>query len=528
MTTSAEFIGVGRLWDGHAEGGLPAGHPPPFPAGMPMGQHLSVERLIRITEDRMIYLVNNLSRKWHRKKCWACGNKYSPDKARCCSYCGHKLEDLRFLMSARWNRELYPGFERFARSRARHFGLIAPVYAFYRHEMMMAIYHYDGGGLLLDVASPLPAPLVLRMGIQISDTLGYLHGEGVILRGFGPQNVLLMPDMTARLFDLDVREIARRPGDLYRDPSQPVLQDTQRLGALLSRYVGPGDVEMTRFFRQVRQGVFPGPQPLNQALRRLHQERVGRRPAPRPGPQAAAYSDLGLLRAHNEDAWAWHQLTPRALLYVVADGMGGHRQGDVAAKLAVEAVTETLTSEITDEGLEPRALRALLEAAVQRANAVVYETRRARSVDMGTTLTVAVLVDGRHLFVAHVGDSRAYLSRERALTRLTRDHTVAEDLARDGQIPPEAVATHKSRNILTQAIGGEPEVEEVDLNHVQVRPGDRVLLCSDGLYGDVPEEEIARGLHAWADRQKAVRELIRLAYDQGGRDNITLLLVDIA
>lgn len=527
MITPAEFIGVGRLWEGGEELGGPPGHPPTFAAGSPMGQHLTVERLIRITEDRMIYMVNNLSRKWHRKKCWACGNKYSPDKARCCSYCGHALDDLRFLMTTRFNPELYPGFEELARARTRHFGLIAPVYAFYRHHMMMAVYHYDGGALLVDTAAPLAGPTILRMGLQLSETLAWLHGAGVVLRPFKPQNVLLMPDMSSRLFDIDVLRVARRPAELYRDPSQPILRDTRNLGTLIGQLVAPEDEELTEFFRQVAAGAYPGPIPVNQALRELQKTRHAVRRDPKAHPHAAAFSDLGLHRAHNEDAWGWRRLGPRANLYVVADGMGGHKHGERAARLAVETTLEAVAAGITDAKLEPKPVRDLLVKAVDRANAVVYETRKAENLDMGTTLTVALVVDGHHVFVAHVGDSRAYHLKGDALTQVTRDHTVAAELARDGQIPPEAVATHRSRNILTQAIGGEPEVEEVEFHHLQARGGDRLLLCTDGLHGEVPGEVVADKLRAWADRHKAVRELVRAAYDRGGRDNVSLIVVDL-
>src|SRR5690606_26352171 len=154
-------------------------------------------------EGRQIYLVNNLSRKWSRRMCWACSNKYSPDSAKCCSYCGQPLTDQRFLMTARWDRALFDGFEALTRQRVRHFSLITPVFAFYRNNMLMAVYHYDGGALLLDYGAPMSSVQILRIAVQLTDTLAHLHERGVVLRSFTASNVLIMPDGTPRLFDLD-------------------------------------------------------------------------------------------------------------------------------------------------------------------------------------------------------------------------------------------------------------------------------------------------------------------------------------
>ncbi|MBW1878229.1 MAG: protein phosphatase 2C domain-containing protein [Deltaproteobacteria bacterium] len=524
--TPAEFIGTGALWS-TARPDAQVHYPRPFPSGMAMGQHLSVERLIRVAENRLIYLVNNLSRKWKRRKCWACGNKYSPDTARCCTFCGHQLGDLRFLMTARWQKELYPGFEAFTKKHIRHFGLLTPVYAFYRHNMMMAVYHYDDAALLLDVASPLPSTHVLRLAKQLSGTLAYLHQQGVVLHPFRSANVVLMPDSSVRWFDLEVERMALTASHLYRDPAQPVLRDVKNLAALLGDYVSPGDLEMVEFLHAVAHGIFPGPIPLNEAVSRMLLLRTGQAVDPSTSSAAAAYTDLGLYRSRNEDTWAWRKLSDRVWLYAVADGMGGHDEGAQAAHLAVDVLAARLSEGLVPEKLDADTLRELMFAAFTKANTAVYETRLAQRSEMGCTLTALLVVDDHQLYLGHVGDSRAYLLQKGKLQLLTTDHTVATELVEEGALTTAQALTHKSRHILTSAIGAEPSLAELDFLPVEAKRGDRVLLCSDGLTNEIPDTELAVWLQKWADRQKAVRELVREAYDRGGHDNLTVIVVDL-
>ena len=524
--TPAEFIGAGPFAIGDTAPDQRMAHPIPFARGESMGQHLAVERLIRIVENRLVYLVNNLSRKWSRRMCWACGNKYSPNSARCCTYCGRKLEDLRFLMTSRWDSDLFTGFEALTRKRIRHFGLLAPVYAFYRNDMLMAVYHYDGGALLLDYASPLPATRVLRAAIHLCDTLSYLHHHGVVLRDFGAQNVLIMPNGSPRLFDIDAEEILTRPQEIYQRPDQPAMRDTQRLARLFRAYVAPQDEAVLALLDHAESGRFPGPIPFQQVLRRLLEELKGQ-DARKTIPHAAAYSDLGLYRAHNEDRWAWRKLGERVELYAVADAMGGLSYGAEAAESALATFQQGVVDLLDKEHPEAGAVKDALTAALRRANDTVYRDRKARRVDMGTTLTAALVVDDRHVFFAHAGDSSAWLLRGGKLQRLTAEHTVAAELLADKQITEAEFADHKARHILTVAIGMEPQLEEVDFHHLPGKHGDRILLCSDGLSGEVTEDALRFHLQSWADRQKAVRELVREAYAHGGHDNLTLIVLDL-
>jgi len=221
-------------------------------------------------------------------------------------------------------------------------------------------------------------------------------------------------------------------------------------------------------------------------------------------------SDIGQVREGNEDSFL--VLAP---LYVVADGMGGHRGGEVASSLALETVQRLF-----------EARQGTLAEQVVEANRAVFErSQQDRSVaGMGTTLTAA-LVDGDRVHLAHVGDSRAYLLRGGELSMLTEDHTLVHRMVVEGEITEAEAETHPHRSILTRALGVDPAVQ-VDEADVQVVQGDRILLCSDGLTGMVPDGQIREILWTTPDPQEAVDTLVRVANRAGGIDNITAVILD--
>ncbi len=222
----------------------------------------------------------------------------------------------------------------------------------------------------------------------------------------------------------------------------------------------------------------------------------------------AALTDIGLHRSGNEDAFV-----DELPLVAVADGMGGAQAGEIASHLALDALAADLADGAT------------LAHAAQVANERVYrESRsdRARA-GMGTTLTAALLNDDRLEF-AHVGDSRLYLWRDETLEQVTDDHSLVGEMVREGHLTREAALSHPQRSILSRALGTEPLVE-VDGGEVELRAGDGLLLCSDGLYSMVPELTIAAVLAAVDDPLRAARRLVREAKNEGGHDNITVIVL---
>ncbi len=248
--------------------------------------------------------------------------------------------------------------------------------------------------------------------------------------------------------------------------------------------------------------------------------------------RAAVLTDVGVVRDHNEDA---AHIDPEHRYFIVADGMGGHAAGEVASAMAVEMVRGALDHAGKDLGEFARnpseagrkGAVATLEAAVRSAHKAVFE-RGAKETDkqgMGTTLDV-VLIAGPEAFVAHVGDSRTYLIREGKAAQITTDHTVAEVLVIEGKLSLEEAQISPLRTILVNAIGVAPDVG-VEMAHIQLRKADQLLLCSDGLHDYFPVEQELADRISGRDPAEALAELIELAKDRGGHDNITGVLVEV-
>ncbi|HTJ43916.1 MAG TPA: protein phosphatase 2C domain-containing protein [Kofleriaceae bacterium] len=247
---------------------------------------------------------------------------------------------------------------------------------------------------------------------------------------------------------------------------------------------------------------------------------------------AQMVTDVGVVRDHNEDS---AHIDDAKEFFIVADGMGGHAAGEVASAMAVETVMTTISeSRATIEGFakQPsdagrREIVQLLQNAVLAAHQAVFQrgNRESDKQGMGTTLDV-VLIAGHEAFVAHVGDSRTYLIRDGRAAQITTDHTVAEVLVIEGKLSIEEAQVSPLRTILVNAIGVSADVG-VEMAHLQLRRGDRILLCSDGLHDYfVAEQEIADKLSS-SEPGKSLAEMVELAKERGGHDNITGIVVNV-
>ena len=205
-------------------------------------------------------------------------------------------------------------------------------------------------------------------------------------------------------------------------------------------------------------------------------------------------------------------------LYGVADGMGGHLAGDIASKMTGELMTKALA------GLEPRT--DTLEQCVENINTQVYERQISDEAlrGMGTTLTV-LWEAAETVYVAHIGDSRAYLLRGGELRQITDDHSVVAEMMREGLLTEEEAAKHPYRHMITRAVGTDQTVT-ADILTFDKQPGDRWLICSDGLSGCVPAAELRENLAGY-DLAEAADRLLHLALTRGGQDNITLVLTEV-
>jgi protein phosphatase len=263
---------------------------------------------------------------------------------------------------------------------------------------------------------------------------------------------------------------------------------------------------------------------------------------------AFGVTDTGYVRERNEDHFLIAELTktlhsqqtsleqPDVMeahqhghLFVVADGMGGHAGGEIASRMATETVEEFMLDAIkwfmdlpANDGDE---VSDKLKAALEEADAEVLRAaeKRPKLQGMGTTLTLAFFIRGE-LFIAHAGDSRASIFRHGQLARLTRDHTLAAELVRRGELAPEQVATHRLRHVVTNIVGGPTPGVHAEIAHAVVEPGDRLLLCTDGLSDMVPEGEVAEIMREHADPEDACHALMAEALDRGGNDNVTVVV----
>jgi PPM family protein phosphatase len=247
--------------------------------------------------------------------------------------------------------------------------------------------------------------------------------------------------------------------------------------------------------------------------------------------KACGLSDVGLTRVHNED---YFEIDPEHKLYIVADGMGGHSHGEVAAQLAVNSIRDFIHKTADQDttwpfGMDNRLERHtnLLKMAVRIAHDSVL---RAISKDgslygMGTTV-VGFLLAGNVAAVAHVGDSRAYRLRNGRLDQLTQDHTWVNEQVVAGFLSKEQARSHPLKNVVTRALGGESDVL-VDVREIEVRAGDVYLLCSDGLTGMLSDADIRDRLAAKGSLHEICRRLVNDSNARGGIDNVTVVVLAI-
>ncbi|MCM1086877.1 MAG: Stp1/IreP family PP2C-type Ser/Thr phosphatase [Blautia sp.] len=234
-----------------------------------------------------------------------------------------------------------------------------------------------------------------------------------------------------------------------------------------------------------------------------------------------AITDIGRRRKLNQD-YIYLSETPVGRLpnlFIVADGMGGHNAGDFASRYAVERIIEEITGSLEEDPA------ALLREAVQKAN---VDTRQKANEDialmgMGTTVVIATCI-GNCLKVANVGDSRLYLVNEN-IEQITVDHSLVEEMVRMGGIDREAARNHPDKNIITRAIGARDTVD-VDLFSVECKSGDIVLLCSDGLTNMMEDKTIRHILKQEGSLKEKAEELVRMANDNGGKDNISVIIIE--
>ena len=244
-------------------------------------------------------------------------------------------------------------------------------------------------------------------------------------------------------------------------------------------------------------------------------------------------TDVGKKRSNNEDAFA---ILDSIRLYMVADGMGGHSSGEIASRLAVEEVSSFFREvELTEDSTWPYSYDDTVSFAANKLRTAIaganrriqdYARENPRSHGMGTTI-VSVLVDGDKMTMLHVGDSRAYVLKKGKLTLLTTDHSWINDQVSHGFLTQKEAVNHPFRNVITRALGTKDQANP-DVQEIKLDGGERFLLCTDGLNSMVGDEKIREVLETNSSLEAAANRLIELANENGGEDNITVVILDVA
>lgn len=232
----------------------------------------------------------------------------------------------------------------------------------------------------------------------------------------------------------------------------------------------------------------------------------------------------GMVRSHNEDALF---ILPEHNIYVVADGVGGNAGGEVASRTCVYEITQYVYGNDLPEDADAKTVKEYLKECISKVNAVILGKSLAQNGSGMATTVVICCIRGGYAYIGHVGDSRAYIARGKKLIQITEDHTYVNALIKAGVISEEEALTHENRHMITRALGAE-ETVKADFKQVELRKDDIILLCTDGLFGEVDDDVIMNIItEEGIEMAKASERLVEEANAAGGRDNITAICLKI-
>lgn len=473
------------------------------------------------------------------RRCWACGATSNESGELFCSQCGATLESRRYRGQLTANAPS---------GLALVHEITDPSVA----EILPAIWdQVQEGDTILTLAAdsgraPIAPPLgeldALHVGRGLARLLRVLHTAGISLGPVVLDDLELTGAGMPRLRDVpglrrfqtddddvaDFKALAALLEALTATPRTTRRLEEERADEVAAAAAGIGDI-----LSGLRTGAIADAATLVARFDDLIAERT------QPTPlwvRVGAASHAGMIRELDEDSLLTLDLRMvqnsygRSWgLYIVADGMGGHAAGEVASGLAIRGAAEIVLREYlaptleTDAQYDEARLKEIVRKAILQGNDYVLREARSRGNDMGTTITMALVVGDRAV-IGNVGDSRTYMYREGALRRISKDHSLVMRLVELGQITDEDIYTHPQRNAVLRSLGDKPEVE-VDLFAERLRPGDALFLCSDGQWEMTRDQQMTELITTHDDPQKACNELIIAANAAGGEDNITAVLV---
>lgn len=514
-------------------------------AALPAGELLDNRRYVVLAIVRE-GSKENIYRVWDRQhrycpQCASTASLWNESSCRDCQrpFSGSFCHPTYFLRET-FDKQMWQGQVELTGMRLSHPGLVN-LHRTFKSRFYGGIPRFyllsdiKAGRSLKAISEPLPEESVLEWGKELAEALSYLHRQGMIHGDVRLEKIYLIH----KKIKLDLLKSAKKVPQQASSTSISPAQEVEQLGHLLQQLIDPQSLSAaTRaFFEEITSSKRPQVYPTAQAFAQAIDEVISTLHSPKSMAHiVGSMSDVGRKRKLNEDSMQSleikpaHQQAAPIGLYVVADGMGGHSAGDVASALASQTLRHTIHSKLMRPVIERNRAgkpdyATLLKEACLAANRAVYEQSRKSHNDMGTTL-VAVLLVGNHAYIANIGDSRVYLVNQRGIQKLTTDHSLVERLVALKQISPEQARTHPQRNVIFRTVGDKPEVE-VDLSKHRLKNRDYLILCSDGLHGMITDEEIHQTIIQSQHPQQAAEQLVKLANQVGGDDNITIIAVKI-
>ncbi len=513
----------------------------PLPQGSIFGERFRNDALVYQGEHEFLYTVMEISQP--PVPCVSiCSNPFcrtihvptGAEQEKFCTHCGHPLDlNPPLLILEEADSDRFSQLQQVIDLHLAYPNIYPPV-AVFQQGLPGGMRYY----LVTPHSEELPVhpetSKVLEWGLQLAESLDYLHTQGVAFGGeldpssFGLaedkivwrnfNNVRILPMLSDREKINNVRLLALSLYSWITGKASYSLDSslTPSLNRLFQQaLVGEGFNSGTKFAQQINLTTNGGFSPLNLDYH------VGRR------------THVGKTRECNEDSLCCLTLSQVQQgvsqpvgLFAVADGLGGHAKGDLASSLTIQTIVQKVISELaTLHNLTKAEYTSWLKRIVEAANQAVYESRQKAGSDMGSTLVCALLL-GNQAYLAHLGDSRIYLLRDRSIQQLTTDHSLVQQLVTNGQISPDEARIHPQRNVILRSLGEKPEVE-VDIFTQDLLPGDRLLLCSDGLTGMVDDKKIQVITQESQSPQVACDYLVDIANLAGGEDNISIIVVEV-
>ncbi|WP_129628667.1 protein phosphatase 2C domain-containing protein [Candidatus Oscillochloris fontis] len=481
------------------------------------------------------------------RRCWACGSGGNDEGESYCMDCGAALEQRSYPAYLSQSSDLSgPALIPNLTATLPQDLLPELIDQVQEGEATLTVLNDSGRGA---ITPPIEEILALGVGATLAHLLVDLHAAGLALGKLSPANLEALAAGKTRLRDapgLRHVEVEMQPAAFQSDLADlaelleqltATPRTTQRLDedeAVVATDVEAGS--LIQVLRDVRTGGIATAHDLAERLQSILDERT--RPASLR-QIVGAHTDVGIVRDHNEDSYLTLQLdlnnNSQAQgwgIYIVSDGMGGHAAGEVASSLAIRSAAELLIGAYMATAVRPDTIydeahaRTLVRQAIQQANEAIIAEGRSQGNDMGATITMA-LVSGDRAIIGNVGDSRTYLYRDGKLCRISKDHSLVMRLVELGQINDDEIYTHPQRNAVLRSLGDKSNVE-VDIFSERLRPGDALLLCSDGQWEMTRDVEIERILSREANPQSTCEALVAAANQAGGEDNIASVLVRFA